>query len=212
MRAGCSGCLGAVIALALTTLLVGGTVVATVRMLAEPEVSEPRTTAADGSRAQRKIFELGRQTRRAETIILTQAEVNALLVRHVVDARGVRLGSPSVELIGGNRFVVHAQSPLRQLLDEAGLGAMASVLPTGWQARPVWLRVGARVRVKSDAPRQLRVDVDEFAIGRQRLPAPALRLLLDPAAVALLQWTLPDHVESVAIEPDRVVIQTAAPR
>jgi hypothetical protein len=56
------------------------------------------------------------------------------------------------------------------------------------------------------------VDVDEFVIGRQRLPAPALRLLLDPAAVGLLQWTLPDHVESVAIEPDRVVIQTAASR
>ena len=89
---------------------------------------------------------------------------------------------------------------------------MASVLPAGWQARPVWLRVGARVRVESDAHRQLRVDVDEFSIGRQRLPAPALRLVLDPAAVGLLQWTLPDQVESVAIEPDRVVIRTAVPR
>lgn len=211
MRMGCSGCLGAVVALALLALLIGGTVGAAVRMLAEPDASVPVTTAADGARAQRKLFELGRQTKRAETIVLTETEVNALLARHVVEARGVRLASPSVELIGGDRFVVRAWSPLRQLLDEAALGALTNVLPARWQARPVWLRVGARLRVEDGARRQLRVDVDGFAVGRQRLPAPALRLLLDPAAIGLLQWTLPDHVERVGIEPDRVVIQTASP-
>jgi hypothetical protein len=181
-------------------------------MLAEPDAKVSVPTAADGARAQRKILELGRRAKRAETIVLTQAEVNALLVRHVVEARGVRLASPSVELIGEDRFVVHARSPLRQLFDEAALGAMADVLPAGWQTRPVWLRVGARLRVEGDARRQLRVDVDEFAIGRQRLPTQALRLLLDPAAVGLLHWTLPEHVESVGIEPDRVVIRTESTR
>jgi hypothetical protein len=212
MKLGCSGCLGALVALALIALLVGGTVGATLRMLAQPDISVQPTTAADGARAQRKLFDLARQTRRGDTVFLTEAEVNALLARHLVEARGVRLASPSVQLIGGDRFLVRAQSPLRQLFDEAGAGAVADVLPTRWQARPVWLRVGARVRVEAGARRLLRVDVDEFAVGRQRLPAPALRLLLDPASVGLLQWTLPDHVEDVGIEPDRVVIQTAASR
>jgi hypothetical protein len=35
-----------------------------------------------------------------------------------------------------------------------------------------------------------------------------LRLLLDPAAVGWLRWRLPEHVERVAIEPGRVLIQT----
>ena len=212
MRLGCSGCLGAVVTLALVALLVGGTVGATVRMLAHPDVSPPATTAADGARAQRKLFDLARPSRRGEAVVLTEAEINALLARHLVQTRGVRLASPSVQLIGGDRFVLHAQSPLRQLFDETSLGGVADLLPTRWQTRPVWLRVGARVRLEEGPRRQLRVDVDEFAVGRQRLPAPAVRLLLDPATVGLLQWTLPDHVEHVGIEPDRVVIQTASSR
>jgi hypothetical protein len=212
MRLGCSGCLGAVVAVALIALLIGGTVGATVRMLARPDATGPATNAEDGARAQRKLFDLARQARRGEPVIFTEAEINALLARHLVEARGVRLSAPSVQLIGGDRFVVHAQSPLRQLFDEASLGAVADLLPTRWQARPVWLRVGARVRVESGAHRQLRVDVDEFSVGRQRLPAPAVRLLLDPASVGLLQWTLPDHVQHVGIEPDRVVVQTASSR
>ena len=212
MRLGCSGCLGAVIGLALVTLVVGGAVGATLRMLAQPDVTVPTTTAADGARAQRKLFDLARQARRGETVVLTEAELNALLARHLVQARGVRLASPSVQLIGGDRFVLRAQSPLRQLFDEASLGAVADVMPARWQARPVWLRMGARVRLEEGPRRQLRVDVDEFAVGRQRLPAPAVRLLLDPASVGLLQWPLPEHIEHVGIEPHRVVIQTASSR
>lgn len=212
MKVGCTGCLGLLVSLALVAVVVGGTVGATVRMLAEPDVEAPVPTAADGARAQRKLLELGRRAKRAETIVLTETEVNALLARHVVQARGVRLASPSVELIGEDRFVVYARSSLRQLFDEVAVGAVADVLPAGWQTRPVWLRVGARLRVESGPPRRLRVDVDEFAVGRQRLPRQALRLLVDPAAVGLLHWTLPDHVERVGIEPDRVVIGTESTR
>ncbi len=210
MRLGCSGCLGTVVGLALVAVVVGGAVGAAVRMLADPHVPIPETTQADGSRAQRKLFELGRQGRRGEPVILTEGEINALLARHLVEARGLRLAAPSARLIGGDRFVLYVQSPLRQLLDEASLGSVANLLPGSWQGRPVWLRIGAHVRVDDDRPRrQLRVNVDEFSIGRQRLPTPALRLLLDPAAVGLLQWTLPEYVERVGVEPGRLVIQTA---
>jgi hypothetical protein len=70
------------------------------------------------------------------------------------------------------------------------------------------LRAEASLRVEGTSPRRLRLDVDEFAVGNQWLPAPAVRLLVDPAAVGLLQWRLPDHVDRVEIEPGRVVIHT----
>jgi hypothetical protein len=210
MKLGCSGCLALILILAVASLLIGGAVGAAVRMLAHPDVRVAPSTAADGTRAQQKLFDLARQARRGETIALSEAEVNALISRHLVEARGVRLGTPNVRLVGGDRLVLNGQSPLRQLLDEAALGALADVLPARWQARPVWLHLGARVRVEGGPRRQLRMDVDEFAVGRQRLPTPMLRLLLDPASVGLLQWTLPDHVERVGIEPGRVVIQTAS--
>lgn len=199
-----------IVILAIAALIVGGAAGATVRMLAHPDLRVVPVTAADGARAQRKLFDLARQTRRGETIVLSEAEVNALISRHLVEARGVRLGTPTATLVGGDRVVVIGQSPLRHLLDEASLGGLANLLPTRWQIRPLWLRLGARVRVEAGARRQLRMDVDEFAVGRQRLPAPLLRLLLDPASVGLLQWALPDHVERVGIEPGRVVIQTAS--
>ena len=212
MRLGCSGCLGAVVGLALVAVVVGGTVGATIRMLADPKVPIPETTQADGSRAQRKLFDLGRQSRRGEPVTLTESEINALLARHLVEARGLRLAAPSARLIGSDRFVLHVQSPLRQLLDETSLGTLADLLPSRWQSRPVWLRLGAHVRIDdSGSRRQLRVNVEEFYVGRQRLPPPALRLLLDPAAVGLLQWTLPEYIERVGVEPGRVVIQTSPP-
>jgi hypothetical protein len=181
-------------------------------MLSRMDVSVPVTSPADGSRAQRKLFDLARQARRGETVTFTESEINALLARHLVEARGIRLTAPNARLVGGDRFVLYVQTPLRQLLDEAALGPVADLLPSRWQARPVWLRIGARVRVEEGARRRLRVSVDEFAVGRQRLPTPALRLLLDPAAVGLLQWTLPEHVEHVGIEPERVIVQTRPPR
>ena len=208
MKLGCSGCLGLIVILANAALLVGGAAGATLRMLARPELKVVPPTAADGARAQQKLFDLARHARRGETVVLTEAEVNALISRHLVEARGVRLGTPTATLVGGDRVVLEGQSPLRYLLEEASLGGLADLLPARWQMRPLWLRLGARVRIEGSSRRQLRMDVDEFAVGRQRLPAPLLRLLLDPASVGLLQWALPDHVERVGIEPGRVVIQT----
>jgi hypothetical protein len=211
MRAGCSGCLATLVGVALGTLLIGGVLTITVRILALPEGGAPVTSAADGTRAQQKLVALARQGRRPETVTLSEAEVNALLARHVVEVRGARLAGLSARLVGGDRMELRARTPLGLALDEVGVGALAGALPASWRARPVHLRVGARLTVDEAAgPRQLRLDVDDFAVGRQRLPAPILRLLVDPATVALLRWRLPEHVERVGIEPGRVVIRTAS--
>jgi hypothetical protein len=209
MKLGCSSCLALLVVTAILSILVGGTVGAGLRMLARPELIVAPTTAADGSRAQQKLFDLGRPSKRGEAVVLSEAEVNALLSRHLVEARGVRLSTLHVKLVGGDRLVLNAQSPLRQLLDEASAGAVADLLPASWQTRPVWLRVGARLRIETNSRRQLRMDVDEFAVGRQRLPVPLLRVVLDPAAVGLLQWPLPEYVGRVEIEPGRVIVHTA---
>lgn len=210
MRSGCSGCLATVVVIALVALLLGGVIGATVRMLAAADEPEPATNAADGARAQQKLFDLARQVRRGETVTFSEAEVNALLARHLVEARGVRLSGLSARLIGGDRVELSARSPLGQILEEAALGSLSDVLPVSWRARPVLLRLGARLLTEDGSLRRLRIEVDEFAVGRQRLPTLALRLLVDPATVGLLRWRLPDHVRQVGIEPGRVVIRTAS--
>jgi len=213
MKAGCSGCLAGVVVLALVALGLGGAVGAGLRMVSKPEAATlPATTAADGVRAQQKIFDLARRSRLSQPVILTEAEVNALLARHLVEARGVRLNTLGVRLVGGDRVELTGQTPLHQLLDEAGISAIGRILPARWLERPLWVEVGARARVNGGPRRQLRLDVEDFAVGRQRLPVSALRLLLDPAAIGLLRWPLPEHVGSVSVEPGRVVIRSASSR
>jgi hypothetical protein len=211
MRLGCGGCLGSLALLAVCALLVGGAAGAARRALAKPDdATPPLTTAADGTRAQQKLFDVARGGRRGRTVTLSEAEVNALLARHLVEARGVRLGAPSARLLANDRVELTARLPLGQLLDEAGVGALADVLPSRWRERLVWVHVGARAHVEEGPRRQLRLDVENFAIGRQRLPARALRLLLDPGLVGLLRWPLPREVESVSVEAGRVVIRAAS--
>ena len=213
MRLGCSGCLGCLGTLALAALLAGGTVGAVLRMAAQPQVATQAFTPQDGTRAQQKLFDLSRQARRGETVVLTQPELNALLARHLIGGRGVTLATPVTTLVGDDRVRIEGQTPAREVLEEATLSVFADLLPTRWQTRPLWLRVGAHLRLENDGSRrQVRLDVDEFAIGRQRLPAAMLRMVLDPATVGMMQWTLPEYIDRIDIEPGRVVVQPAALR
>ena len=154
MKLGCSGCLVALVSLGIVALAIGGAVGAGVRMLARPQAATlPETTAADGTRAQQKIFDVARH-RSSQPVILSEAEVNALLSRHLVEARGVRLNTLAVRLLGGDRLELTGQAPLRQLFEEAGLPAVVAVLPARWRERPVWIHVGALARVTEGPRRQ----------------------------------------------------------
>jgi len=213
MRLGCTGCLTGLILLGAMVLVLSSAIGIGTRMLRQPDLPPIVTTAADGSRAQQKLFDLSRRRRAtAETVTLTEPELNALLTRHLVEARGVQLRGSSARLIGGDRLEVTAYRPLGRILEEMSLSTVAQALPAGWRERPVWFRVGAHVRVDEEPPRHLLLDVDALAIGRQRVPALALRLLLDPGGVGLLRWSLPSHIESVTIEPGRAVIRTISER
>jgi hypothetical protein len=212
MRLGCGGCFGSIVVIVLGLLLLGGMFSVGVRLLEAPDLSTVTPAPADGARAQQKLFDLTRVTRKRDTITLSEGEVNALLSRHLVQARGVRLVHPSARLMGGDRLALSAQSSVRRLLEEVSLGAVADGLPERWQDRALWVSVEARVHVDRGTRRELRTAVDAFSIGRQPLPAMLFRLLVDPTAVGLLRLPLPDHVEEVAIEPGRVVIRTASSR
>lgn len=210
MRLGCSGCLWTLVLIAVAAAAAGGAIGTGTRILASPDVTTaPQNSAADGARAQQKLFSLARRPRSAAPVVLTEAEVNALLSRHLVQARGVALGGLAVWLLGDDRIELMARTPARQVLDDLGVPMPAWLLPARWRERPVWLGVVARVQVES-ARRQVRLEAERFTMGRQRLPTGLLRLVLDPATLGLLRWPLPDHVEQVEIEPGRVVIRTAS--
>jgi len=108
---------------------------------------------------------------------------------------------------------IAGQLPLRQLLGVAPLSALTPVLPAGWLDRGVWLAIRARVTLEGTGAardrRWLRLDVQQFWIGRLPLPEVMLRVLLDPAALRLLRSPMPEAIDGVRIEPGRLIIQTS---
>lgn len=212
MKLGCSGCLGCLLVIGIPIVVLGSAVAVCSRMLGTPDSGLAAPAPADGLRAQRKLFDLARPGRKAETITLSEGEVTALLARHLVGARGVRLAAPRVRLLGEDRFTLDTQRPLQNVLEDLSAGALVGVLPERWRTRPVWIHVAGHVHVDGVLGRRLRADLDAFAIGRQPMPAVLLRLGFHPALADLLLWPLPDHIERIAIERGRVVVRTVASR
>src|SRR4030095_4072671 len=104
MKLGCAGCVSLVVGLAIVVLVLSSMLGISARMLAQPALPPILTTPGDGPRARQKLCALTRRRRGpAETVVITEAEVNALLSRHLVKARGVQLGAPSARLLGGDR-------------------------------------------------------------------------------------------------------------
>jgi len=212
------GCVGCLTVLIVAALLAGGALFG-LRMLQEPEFPAILTTAADGVRAQQKIFEVarrraGRSGTNGEPIVLSEHELNAFLSRHLADAADVPLSDVGLRLARDGIAQFRGRLPLRHLVSEPPLSALVGVLPAPWLERPVWLSLGTRARIELGAARAqrryLRLEVVELAVGRQWLPAPLVRLLLDPATLRVLRWPVPDAVEAVTIEQGRVLIRTAS--
>jgi hypothetical protein len=177
------------------------------RSLQSPAADPVAFSAEDGARAQQKIFELARRAPRADAVVLTEAELNAFVRRHL-DPADLPLRDAVIRLRGDDVVEIAGTVPLARLLRESPLAPLADGLPAGWLARPVWLTISARGRLEAEPRRTLRLDVRRLAIGRQRVPALALRLVLEPASLTLTRIALPRDVQAVSIERGRVVIQT----
>jgi hypothetical protein len=211
-RLGCFGCLTVLIFLAAVGFAGWGIV----QIARTPDIAAPPTTAADGLRAQQKIFDVLRRagSGRPHSVTLSDREVNAFLSRHVADVADLPLRNLAVRLPSDGRAEIAGQIPLRQLLGDSTASAIGAVVPASWLVQPVWLSLRARVTLESSESRpdrrHLRLDPERFWLGRQRLPAVLLRLILDPTALRLLRWPMPPAIEGLRVEPGRLVIQTAS--
>jgi len=206
-KLGCLGCLTVLILLAFVGFLGWGAT----QIVRAPEGVGAPTSAADGQRAQQKIFEVMRRagSGRPHTVALSDREVNAFLERHVEDLPLRRL---SVQLPGDARAEIAGQIPFRQIMSVAPLSSVAGVLPDRWLDRGIWLSMRTRATLESTESRRerkhLRLDVERFALGRLRLPEFMMRVLLDPVALRFLRVPMPDAIDGLRIEPGRLVLQS----
>jgi len=168
-----------------------------------------RFSADDGIRAQRKLLEFARQRAPGGATVISEAEVNAFVTRHL-DPSDLPLGDPVVHLRGEDAVEIAGTVSVGRLLHDSPVAPLIEALPTAWQARPLWLTVVAGARVTTNGRRMLRLDPRRLAIGRQRVPAFLLRLVLDPGALRLMRIALPAEVEGVRIELGRVIIERAS--
>ena len=202
----CGGCLSAVVGLVAVGLVAAAGGWAVIRSLQAPIVEPVRFSPEDGVRAQQKIFGLARRSTRAGAVVLSEAELNGFVSRHL-DPADLPLGEPAIRLRGDDLVEIVGTVSLGRLLHESPLAPLAEALPAGWLARPVWLTIAARGRISTEPRRALRLDARRVVIGRQRVPALALRMMLDPSSLRLTRIGLPSHVDAVRIERGRVVIQ-----
>ena len=215
MKLGCLGCL----TLLVFGVMAGGVFWGGIEALRQPDDPPPSGTAAEGVRAQHKIFEIVRRgahrgQRDAEPIVLSESELNAFLSRHLTESAELPLTDIGVRLMRGGVADFRARLPLRYLVAEPPAAALGAMLPPELLDRRVWLRVRVRPQLEPDAERKerryLRLEVTQFAVGRQRVPAVLLRVLLDPAALRVLRWRMPDGIDAVTVEAGRVVVRPAS--
>jgi hypothetical protein len=207
MRCGC-GCL--IVSLLLVALL-GGAVWLARDALREPALARVGTTATDARQAQQKIFSIVSGSARGRRVVLSEAELNAFLARNLAEAADVSLSDVRVDLANPDRVRLAGQTTLGRLLGEPPLTAVQALLPELWLARPVWIELVAKPATESgERRRYLRLDVQQMRIGRLRVPAVFARLLLEPGALRLLRWPLPQAIEEITIEPGRAVVRTAS--
>ena len=210
MRVGCALLVGALIG---AFGLAAGSAWIAPRLFQEPEIAAAMGTAEDGLRGQQKIFEIARGGRFSKggplrPIALSEPELNAFLSRHLVEAARIPLGSATVRLVGDGVVELKGRLPLRHAL------AIPDLLPIRWLEQPVWVHLAARASLEVDAARNrrryLRLDIEQFALGRQPIPRVLARLVVSSAILNQLRWRLPDTVETITVEPRMLVIRTAS--
>jgi len=213
MRLGCAvavaAALGAVV-LAGDALWVGS------RLVHEPEVTAAPGSSEDAARGQQKIFDIarggvGRRRGGPHAVVLSEAELNGFLSQNLVEVAKMPITVRAVRLAGDGIAEFKALVALRDVLSASPI---ASLVPSAWLERQVWLHLTARANLEVGATRTqrryLRFDVQRFAIGRQPLPRFFRWLLPSPGLQGLLRWRMPDSVESITIESGTVAIKTSS--
>ncbi|MBI3635598.1 MAG: hypothetical protein HY216_05185 [Candidatus Rokubacteria bacterium] len=208
MKLGCCGCLTVLILAGIAGGIVAGAGWTLKTTSEPPALAPPPTTVADGRRAQQKLYDIARHA--GGEVTLTDREINALLSRHLAETPRMPLAGMIVGLPAAGEVELAGRVPLSRLVGET----VVSYLPTRWGQRSAWIFLRGRVSVEradGDA-KELHLDVREWRLGRQRLPAWLFGAALDRETRRVLRWPLPATVESVAIEPGRLTVRTASAR
>jgi hypothetical protein len=186
------------------------------RLAQEPDVPAAQGSAEDGARAQQKVFDLIRGEApkargRPHEVVLTEAEINRFLSKNLVEAAGMPVAVRAVRLAGEGVVEFKGLLPLREVLSAA---PVASLVPAAWLDRRCWLHLEVRASLEVGTARKqrryLRLDVERFAIGRQRLPGRLLWILAGPRVQELLRWRMPESVDGLTIDRGTLVIKTSS--
>jgi hypothetical protein len=219
MRLGCGGCLGTLMFLA---VLGGGALAVTwgtSRIIAPPDTAPLQGTVEDGVRAQQRfvaIMRAGIGKPRGERVpqehVLSEAEINAFLSRHLGAIGGVPFDQLAVRLVGDGIVEVFGRVPLRRAFGE-GVAGLMDYLPDSWTGAVITVRLRGPLRLETETspgqPKALRLDVTEAYAGQQRVPVTAVEWMLGPDGRRLFtRLRVPSSVESVTIERQRAVIRT----
>jgi hypothetical protein len=206
MRFGCFGCLVLIVAIMVVMVAAAGFLFLSGNMATAPDVQPTRFTRADGFSAQRKLYELvlresGRSTR-IDPVILSEAEVNAFLSNHLAESADLPF-SPLIVRFAGGQMELRGQTILRHLLQGPPFPQFMRYLPAEKLDQPVWVTVRGRFVIE-----HARVDVTEFALGKQPVGKWLLWLMLGQTGSKLLRFQVPAVVDSVQIDERRAVIRT----
>jgi hypothetical protein len=215
MKIGCFGCLTLIVLVLIVVVGGLGFIFLSGNILDTPEVRPVKFTRGDGYSAQQKLYELvlrqsGRSSRR-DAVALTEQEANAFLANHLVEAGDLPMDPLMVRFRRG-RLELTGRTPMRHLLQGP---PFAQLLPYVKDARvdtPIWVTVKGRIVIEPTAAGASRsygrLDVTEFALGKQDLGAWLLNVMLGSTASRLTRWQVPSVVEEVKIEDGKALILT----
>ena len=211
MKLGCVGCLLLIVAILVIVVVGLGMIFLSTNIFSPPEVRPVSFTRLDGYAAQQKLFEVasrqhGRSTRR-DPITLSEPEVNAFLSRHL-EQSGLPL-SPIVVRLHKGEVVAQGQTQLRNLIKGPPLAQIAGYVGDKRLDEPIWVTIRGRVAIDgTGSQRQGRVDVEQFALGKQHLGSMLLMLLMGPSGGGLLRWPVPAVVDEIRVGEGNLTITT----
>ena len=196
-----------VLGLAAATGAVGGALVAA-RLFGTPDAGlEPPPEVVSGLTFQRTLAELAMRAAGVspgvEPLVVTTAQLNAFLARHV-ESRHLSLRPVRVRAEAG-RLEVAGRIGLGRLAGRSALGRLLTRAPAGVGETEIWVSARGPLRV---SPGEAELVVEATRVGRQAVPADWVwrALELDPREE--LRWRLPRVVESIEVQPGRLLIHT----
>lgn len=216
MRFGCFGCLTFLVVVLVIGVGVLGVVFLSGNITAAPDDVRPvRFSRADGYSAQQKLYELvlrqsGRSSRQ-DPVVITEQEANAFLSNHLAEAADLPFSPISVRFVNG-QLEFSGQTVLRNLLQGPPFAQLLPYVSDSRLDTPLWVTVKGRIVIElgrtTGGRTYGRVDLNEFALGKQNLGTWLLSLMLGPTSTRVLRWQVPAVIHEVQLQDGKAVIVT----